>query len=111
MRNPWIQRLIVVLLLSYLAPIALFAGMPSTAGPRVTAAALMAPDVPLDRLQAVERAVADAKGSADNSWMLASSALVPLFGADWKSMWSAPLVEVRARFGIHAEGAAAVVLP
>ena len=78
MRNPWIQRLIVVLLLSYLAPIALFAGMPSTAGPRVTAAALMAPDVPLDRLQAVERAVADAKGSADNSWMLASSALVLL---------------------------------
>jgi len=39
---------------------------------------LVAPEVHVDRLAAVEQAAAEAKGSADNSWMLASSALVLL---------------------------------
>jgi Amt family ammonium transporter len=41
-------------------------------------AVLVAPDVHVDRLTAVEQAVADAKSSGDNSWMLTSSALVLL---------------------------------
>ncbi|HXX43440.1 MAG TPA: ammonium transporter [Candidatus Acidoferrales bacterium] len=41
-------------------------------------AALIAPEIHVDRLAAVEHAAADAKGSADNAWMLASSALVLL---------------------------------
>ena len=35
----------------------------------------------------------------------------PLFGTDWKALWDRPLVDVRSRFGIHADGAAGVVLP
>jgi len=42
------------------------------------AAALVAPQIHVDRLAAVEQAAADAKGSADNAWMLASCALVLL---------------------------------
>jgi ammonium transporter, Amt family len=38
----------------------------------------MAPDIHYDRLAAVERATSEAKSSADNSWLLASSALVLL---------------------------------
>ena len=41
-------------------------------------AVLVAPEVHVDRLTAVERAAADAKSSGDNSWMLTSSALVLL---------------------------------
>jgi Amt family ammonium transporter len=44
----------------------------------VAAAVVVAPDVHADRLAAVEQAVADAKGSADNAWMLVSAALVLL---------------------------------
>jgi len=77
MRNLWIQRLAAVLLLSCVAPIVAFARMPGGTGP-VAAATLMAPQIHVDRLAAVEHAVAEAKSSADNSWMLASSALVLL---------------------------------
>ena len=38
----------------------------------------MAPDIHFDRLTAVERATSEAKSSADNSWLLASAALVLL---------------------------------
>jgi ammonium transporter, Amt family len=41
-------------------------------------AAILAPQIQVDRIAALEQAVADAKASADNSWMLASSALVLL---------------------------------
>jgi ubiquinone biosynthesis protein Coq4 len=37
--------------------------------------------------------------------------VTPLFGADWKALWSTPLLDVRARFNIHPEGAAGVILP
>ena len=43
-----------------------------------TLAALVAPDIHVDRLTAMEPAVADAKSSGDNGWMLTSSALVLL---------------------------------
>ncbi|HXA78192.1 MAG TPA: ammonium transporter [Candidatus Acidoferrales bacterium] len=77
MKSPWTKRFAVLLLLFGLAPVAGFAWMPVGTGSSV-AAALIAPHIQIDRLTAVERAVADAKGSADNSWMLASSALVLL---------------------------------
>jgi hypothetical protein len=38
-------------------------------------AVLVAPDIRVDRLTAVEHAVADAQSSGDNRWMLTSSAL------------------------------------
>jgi len=41
-------------------------------------AALVAPQITVDRLTAVEKSVADAKTSGDNAWMLTSSALVLL---------------------------------
>jgi ammonium transporter, Amt family len=76
MRRILTQKLAIVLLLSCLAPsIASAVALGST--PTVTAE-LVAPDIHVDRLAAVEQAAADAKGSADNAWMLASSALVLL---------------------------------
>ncbi|MBZ5500913.1 MAG: ammonium transporter [Acidobacteriia bacterium] len=42
----------------------------------VAAAVVVAPEIHVDRLAAVEQAAADAKGSADNAWMLVSAALV-----------------------------------
>ena len=56
-------------------PVALFAS-PSPAA--VSMAALVAPQITVDRLTAVEKSVADAKTSGDNAWMLTSSALVLL---------------------------------
>jgi ammonium transporter, Amt family len=74
MKREWIRRFAAVLILLCLSPIALFARMP---GPAV-AATLVAPQIHVDRLALVEQEVADAKSSADNSWMLTSSALVLL---------------------------------
>jgi ammonium transporter, Amt family len=77
MRRQFIQRFAVVLLLLCVTPINVFARMSAGAAPHALVA-LIAPQIHVDadRLAAVERAVADAKGSADNSWMLTSSALV-----------------------------------
>ena len=44
----------------------------------LSAMALIAPEIHVDRLTAVEQAAADAKSSGDNAWMLTSSALVLL---------------------------------
>jgi ammonium transporter, Amt family len=75
MRKQLTQRLAIFLLLLCATPIAAFARMPGATPPQLSAV-LIAPAIHVDRLTAVEQAVADAKGSADNSWMLASSALV-----------------------------------
>ena len=50
----------------------------SMAKPALPALALVAPDIHVDRLAAVEQAAADARTSGDNAWMLTSSALVLL---------------------------------
>lgn len=71
MRKETTQRFAVFLLLFCLASITLWARP-------VAAASLVAPQIHVDRLAAVEQAAAEAKSSADNSWMLASSALVLL---------------------------------
>ena len=56
-------------------PFALFARPSAVAG---STSALVAPQITVDRLTAVEKSVADAKTSGDNAWMLTSSALVLL---------------------------------
>lgn len=76
MRRILIQKFAIVLLVSFLCAGIVSARAIGSAPP--VAAALVAPEIHADRLAAVEQAVADAKGSADNSWMLASSALVLL---------------------------------
>ncbi len=76
MKSRWTRYCAVLLLLFCLAPVTAFAWLPAGTGP--SAAILVAPQIHVDRLATVEQAVADAKGSADNSWMLASSALVLL---------------------------------
>jgi Amt family ammonium transporter len=76
MRIKWLhQCLLLAVLLPFFAP-TLFAHEAS-ASPW-TAAALVAPDIHVDRLAAVEQAAAEAKSAGDNAWMLTSSALVLL---------------------------------
>ncbi len=75
MRRPFTQRFAVVLLLFCVTPITVFARTLAGTAPHALVA-LIAPQIHVDRLAAVEQAVAEAKGSADNSWMLTSSALV-----------------------------------
>jgi ammonium transporter, Amt family len=60
--KPWIKSALLVLFLS----VAAHAAFPQTAGT----------DSQAERIAKLEQAVAEAKGSADNSWMLVSSALV-----------------------------------
>ncbi len=76
MRRILIERFAVVLLLACLSP-GIVSARPGGNLPAVTAAPV-ASEVHGDRLAAVEQAAADAKASADNAWMLASSALVLL---------------------------------
>src|SRR5258708_15418674 len=83
-------RLLVALLFFYLAAHAAFAQTQAAAS------------VDADRIAKLEAAVADAKGSADNSWMLTSSALVLLMtgpglalfyrGVVWREKLPAPLL-------------------
>ncbi len=67
--------------IAFLAPLLVFLGSharktwPHHA---LSAMALIAPEIHVDRLTAVEQAAADAKSSGDNAWMLTSSALVLL---------------------------------
>jgi len=69
--------LVCVALILLISPAAASA---STRGMGRFAAFLVAPDIhtDADRIAELEREVADAKGSADNSWMLVSAALVLL---------------------------------
>jgi len=60
---------------------------------------LIAPDIHVDRLAAVEQAAADAKGSADNSWMLASSALVLLMTGPGLALFYGGLVRKKNVLG------------
>jgi len=83
MRKHLIQRLAILLCFMCCAPIISFAEAADSGGTSPSAmptgiATLIAPDIHVDGLAAVEKEVADAKSSADNSWMLASSALVLL---------------------------------
>ncbi len=78
MRNDWTRRFALVLLMISCAPARLAAEVPIRLASSGAELALVAPQIHVDRVAALERAVEDAKSSADNSWMLASSALVLL---------------------------------
>ena len=69
--------LLSIALILLISPAAASAKMPGMAQ---SAAILIAPDIHTDaeRIAVLERKVADAKGSADNAWMLVSAALVLL---------------------------------
>jgi ammonium transporter, Amt family len=99
MRKLWIQRLAVGLLVFWCAPITLLAKTPSSMTSSVSALAFVAPQMHVDRLAAVEQAVADAKGSADNSWMLASSALVLLMTGPGLALFYGGLVRRKNALG------------
>ena len=70
-----IPRLLMLLGLLCCVPQTIFA-LPAGGMFPVAAAVVVAPEIHVDRLAAVEQAAADAKGSADNAWMLVSAALV-----------------------------------
>jgi len=76
MRRIIIQKVAIVSVVWFLAAGIVSARTIGSLTP--VAAALVAPQIHVDRLAAVEQAAADAKGSADNAWMLASCALVLL---------------------------------
>jgi Amt family ammonium transporter len=76
MRKKLLQQFVLVLVLLPCCPLILFAQ--EAAVPPLAAASLVAPDIHVDRLAALEQAAADAKSSGDNAWMLTSSALVLL---------------------------------
>src|ERR1700719_167681 len=92
-----IQQLAVFLVLCCF-PLTVFAHMRGSASPAV-ATALIAPVVGPDRLAAVEQAAADAKNSADNSWMLASSALVLLMTGPGLALFYGGLVRKKNVLG------------
>ncbi len=69
------SSLVYTSILLCFCPAALFASPSSAAVPM---AALVAPQITVDRLTAVEKSLADARTSGDNAWMLTSSALVLL---------------------------------
>ncbi|MGO9642124.1 MAG: ammonia channel protein, partial [Candidatus Acidiferrales bacterium] len=62
-------------------------------------ATFVAPDIRVDRLAAVERATSDAKSSADNSWVLASSALVLLMTGPGLALFYGGLVRKKNVLG------------
>lgn len=70
--------LLLATALTLFSPVALRASVPGIG--RSTLATLVAPDIHTDaeRIAELEQKVADAKGSADNAWMLVSAALVLL---------------------------------
>jgi len=64
-----------------------------------TTASLIAPPIEMDRLAAVEKAAAEAKGSADNAWMLVSSALVLLMTGPGLALFYGGLVRKKNVLG------------
>src|SRR5215470_16176517 len=65
----------------------------------VDVTAFVAPEFQGDRVAAVERAAAEAKGSADNAWMLASSALVLVMTGPGLALFYAGLVRKKNVLG------------
>ncbi|MGA8365941.1 MAG: ammonium transporter [Candidatus Acidiferrales bacterium] len=63
------------------------------------AAAWVAPNLYVDRIAALERATADAKSSADNAWMLSSSALVLLMTGPGLALFYSGLVRKKNVLG------------
>ena len=77
---------------------ALQAHVPRIVPPTGTAA-WVAPNLYVDRIAALERATADAKSSADNAWMLSSSALVLLMTGPGLALFYSGLVRKKNVLG------------
>src|ERR1700722_13700549 len=103
------SSLAVVSVFFCICPFALFEHPALTVGP--TAAALVAPEIAVDRLTAVEKAVAGAKTSGDNSWMLTSSALVLLMTGPGLALFYGGLVRKKNVLGtmMHSFAMMAVI--
>jgi Amt family ammonium transporter len=85
-----------------IVPVARGAGFPpSSAASAISSplAALVAPVLDNSRIATVERAAADAKSSADNSWMLTSSALVLLMTGPGLALFYGGLVRKKNVLG------------
>ena len=89
MRRVFVRPLSVLLFLSCLMASKSSASVQIGITPVAT---MVAPDIQVDRIAALEEAASDAKGSADNSWMLASSALVLLMTGPGLALFYAGLV-------------------
>ena len=96
MNKRQLRRLLILLGLLCFIPQAALA-LP--VGNTFSAAAVIAPDIHVDRLAAVEQAVADAKGSADNAWMLTSAALVLLMTGPGLALFYGGLVRKKNVLG------------
>jgi Amt family ammonium transporter len=85
-----------------IVPVARGAGFPPSSAASAIAsplAALVAPVLDNSRIATVERAAADAKSSADNSWMLTSSALVLLMTGPGLALFYGGLVRKKNVLG------------
>jgi ammonium transporter, Amt family len=93
-----IRRLAILLSLVCCSPLTLFARAPKSMLP-AAAAVWVAPVIHVDRLAAVERAAAEAKGSADNAWMMVSAALVLLMTGPGLALFYGGLVRKKNVLG------------
>ena len=98
MRRNLIRYVVVVSLVCCCLPLGVFARSPGTAS-RLVPAMVTAPELPAQRLAAVERQVAEAKSSADNAWMLVSAALVLLMTGPGLALFYGVLVRKKNVLG------------
>ena len=111
MRKFWTWQAALVLLAISFAPAVLAATAADRAANAGAPLAFVAPQFNVDRVAALERAVGDAKSSADNSWMLASSALVLLMTGPGLALFYGGLVRRKNVLGtmMHSFAMMAVI--
>jgi ammonium transporter, Amt family len=97
MRKHLAQRLILVAIFLGLFPSNVFSQ--KMEANILVIAALIAPQIHVDRLTAIEKAAADAKSSGDNAWMLTSSALVLLMTGPGLALFYGGLVRKKNVLG------------
>ena len=98
MRKKLIHYVVVLSLVCCCFPLGVFAQGPGTAS-RLVPAMMIAPELPAQRLAAVEQKVAEAKSSADNAWMLVSAALVLLMTGPGLALFYGGLVRKKNVLG------------
>jgi len=111
MRKFWIWRVALILLAIASAPVVSATPIAERAANSAAPMAFVAPQFNVDRVTALERAVGDAKSSADNSWMLASSALVLLMTGPGLALFYGGLVRRKNVLGtiMHSFAMMAVI--
>ncbi|MBZ5698305.1 MAG: ammonium transporter [Acidobacteriia bacterium] len=98
MRRNLIHYVVVLCLVCCCFPLGVYAQSPGTAS-RLVPAMVIAPELPAQRLAAVEQQVAEAKSSADNAWMLISAALVLLMTGPGLALFYGGLVRKKNVLG------------